>query len=645
MEICGIKIQPHFTTNEFDNYTEVLQEQYNIIGFIDGHFSKGKIRNPIWVIIENNLPFLLIFCIGNDIFTKLCPKSYKKILDFEKNKNNNNKITWHSKEYIYGNVNEIGVLTMHQVIMNYYHNGRGTGGLSIDHIDRDSYNNILSNLRIATCEEQNQNRKGTLPGTKRERQYNARELPEGISQEDMPKYITYNVNIWDKQKNKKRDFFRIEGHPLLMKKVWEGTKSMEVSIDDKLEKVKKVLNDLDNGILPIRIERTLPKHVYYTNINEKSYLVYDNRNNGHTKKMKIKDLEFDINNSEKREKQVYIFNHWIIETFGESDTILPENYNYCGEPINNSDINESLIKLPKYISIINERGTTILSYQRVVNKERWSKKLKLSKYYESFEEPSEELLKDIEETLTLLNKEIIKKYGKENSVLKLTEEETEKIIETINQEKAIGFPLYTRIQTFQNGDYLVFNKIVDKQRFNTTIKLPDNFNKNEQLHKLNKKIIELYGKKMKLDLIDYPFQQKNEPIEIPENMYVVLNCKSPYLFININSNDTIIHKLPLEYDLQNEINRFHQNQTQYTPIIKQSYDTYLNSYSEWKPNRISLTIKNKKFTILYKYKTPDFLHYYSMIIPSNEFNIYIHLITINEKIINKYGNEFSIFSY
>lgn len=36
---------------------------------------------------------------------------------------------------------------------------------------------------------------------------------DGIEQHDMPKYITYNVEVWDKLKNKSRDFFRIEGNP------------------------------------------------------------------------------------------------------------------------------------------------------------------------------------------------------------------------------------------------------------------------------------------------------------------------------------------------------------------------------------------------------------------------------------------------
>jgi hypothetical protein len=292
--------------------------------------------------------------------------------------------------------------------MNYYRKGKGTSGLSVDHIDRDKLNNTLSNLRIVTCEEQNNNQKGVIPGTKRDRQFNARELPEGIVQEDMPKYINYNVNVWDKQQNKTRDFFRIERHPLLYPKVWEGTKSMNVSIQDKLEQAKKVLQDLDNGVLPTYSKRDLSKHVYFANIYDHPYLVYDNRNTKHTKRMKIKDESFDINNPEKREKQVYIFNDLIMKTYGENESVLPEEYEYCGELIDEKEINDICFQLPKYVCLLNEGGNTILSFNRTVNKKRFNKKIKLSNNYENIE-LTPELLDDIQKSLILLNKEIIKK--------------------------------------------------------------------------------------------------------------------------------------------------------------------------------------------------------------------------------------------
>jgi len=643
MEICGVSIKPSFSTSEFDVITQKLRLNNIIIGFIDGHIFSNTIKNPIWVILENTQCYLLLLCCDSEHITKLCIESYSKILTFEKVINNNKKINWNISKngYIYGSVLKIGVLSMHQVIMNYYKNGTGSGCLSVDHIDRNKLNNTLSNLRIATSEEQNQNRKGIIPGTKLARQHQARELPEGILQEDMPKYVNYNVNVWDKEKNKTRDFFRIERHPLIYPKVWEGTKSMKVSIKDKLEQCKKVLHGLDNGVLPSYSQRELPTHVYFSIIHEQQYLVYDNRNTKHTKKMKIKDESFDINNPEKREKQVYIFNHLIMKTYGEDESVLPEEYEYCGESIDEKELNDLCFQLPKYVCLLNEGGNTILAFNRHVDKKRFNKKIKLSNNYEKIES-TPELLDDIQKGLPLLNKAIIKKYGKEYAIIELSEKQTEELIENIKEEQPTGFPMYTRIQAFKNGNYLVFNKNFEKKRLNTTIKLPDNYNKNQELNKLNQKIIELYGEIHKLNLTDYPTESIVKKIQIPKDMCIILNCKTPYLYINKDS-ITIIHKLPKDYDLQNEIDFFYNNQSLYTPVTNQSYDEYLNSYSIWKPNRISLTIKNKKIAILYKYKTEEFSHYYSMNLPTDEFNIYLYLSYMNSDIIDRYGKEYSIF--
>ena len=95
------------------------------------------------------------------------------------------------------------------------------GSFSVDHINRDPLDNRLQNLRWATQSEQNQNT------DKRKRQCTARELPTGIQQSDIPKWVNYN---FESQYN--RCYFRIEKHPRLSK--WTSTKSVEATPQEKL---------------------------------------------------------------------------------------------------------------------------------------------------------------------------------------------------------------------------------------------------------------------------------------------------------------------------------------------------------------------------------------------------------------------------
>ena len=99
--------------------------------------------------------------------------------------------------------------------MNFYGNGKGTKNESVDHIDQDPLNNCFDNLRIATRSDQEQNSKGIKNGTKRERKQNAKELPEGITQDMMRKYVVYYKECYNREKDLHREFFKIEKHPLL----------------------------------------------------------------------------------------------------------------------------------------------------------------------------------------------------------------------------------------------------------------------------------------------------------------------------------------------------------------------------------------------------------------------------------------------
>ena len=198
-----------------------LTKNYNVVEYLtDGVLVRrgkyaGELKNPICKILDEfNKEEYLMLCNKNKL-CKLCPISYQKILDFEKNNTdiniNNNKIIWsyHVNGYILGN----NSLFIHQVIMNYYWNGKGTKNKSVDHIDQDPLNNTYDNLRIVSQEVQRQNSKGIKQGTKRARKKAAKPLPDGITENMVKKYVYYSDEKYGKN-NKLRTYFCV-CHPKL----------------------------------------------------------------------------------------------------------------------------------------------------------------------------------------------------------------------------------------------------------------------------------------------------------------------------------------------------------------------------------------------------------------------------------------------
>ena len=257
-------------------YHKNISQKYEIIEYMRGHYltmgqDANLMKNPIWRIKENEKEYILMYC-EKDTICKLCPESYQKILDYENNINNGNKITWFKLQngYIMGSTN----LYIHQIITGCYGNGKGTKNVSVDHIDQDPLNNTFENLRIATRKEQEQNTKGIKAGTQRERS-SKKDLPDGITYEMFKKYVYYNREFYNKEKTKEREFFRVE-HPKL-DKPWATTKSEKVSILEKLAQANKVVDDLENDIYPEKGEPTLPKYVSLVVTREKPHLVYEKR--------------------------------------------------------------------------------------------------------------------------------------------------------------------------------------------------------------------------------------------------------------------------------------------------------------------------------------------------------------------------------
>ncbi len=259
-------------------YSQLL-EKYNIIDYIPGHVKTigqqaYKMKNPIWKIKENEKEYLLMYC-EKDTLCKLCPVSYQKILDFEIENNNGEKITFfkNGTNYILSHFGTSGIY-IHQIITGCYGNGKGTKIISVDHIDQDPLNNTYDNLRVVSQEVQQQNTKGIKEGTKRARKKAAKPLPDGITEYMINKYVYYTEDTYGPQ-NKLRNFFRV-CHPKLDKET-SSTKSEKVSVQEKLAQANKIVDDLENDIYPTLEEKVLPTFVSNRDYRGKPHLTFDRK--------------------------------------------------------------------------------------------------------------------------------------------------------------------------------------------------------------------------------------------------------------------------------------------------------------------------------------------------------------------------------
>lgn len=273
----------------YHQYHEEVKKKYDVIEYIQGHYlTVGNdayvLKNPMWRIRykqndqnEQNEEVIIMYC-EKIALCILCPESYQKILDFEKLYNNGQKLTFYKHQN--GYIGCASNLYIHQIITDCRGNGKGTKTISVDHIDRNPLNNTLKNLHIASRSEQEQNSKGISEGTKRERKSSARELPDGLTQQMMMKFVVYYKECYNKEKKLYREFFKVEKHPKL-DKPWMSSKSNKISILEKLASANKVVTDLEKNVYPLdNSDTALPTYITLKQERNKPHLVFDKKSVG-----------------------------------------------------------------------------------------------------------------------------------------------------------------------------------------------------------------------------------------------------------------------------------------------------------------------------------------------------------------------------
>ena len=114
------------------------------------------------------------------------------------------------------------------------------------------------------------------------------------------KYVTYNKECYNKEKNLYREFFRVEKHPKLDKEL-TSSKSEKISILEKLAQANKIVDDLENDIYPTVEEKILPTFVSNREYRGKPHLTFDRKDsNGQRQNLRMVlpqeyDLEEQIN--------------------------------------------------------------------------------------------------------------------------------------------------------------------------------------------------------------------------------------------------------------------------------------------------------------------------------------------------------------
>jgi hypothetical protein len=495
---------------EFPEPTNYIILDYGNPYKINGGRYNGQYRNMYWKVRDENNQVYYIMHIKNDIYTKISLDDIDKVINVD-----DTRPCWYLQQHGYitstcTSTNKIYYL--HQLIMNVHKENLNSYERTVDHINRDKLDNRNSNLRIVSMSVQNTNR------DKQERRTDAIELPDGITQQDLPKYVVYRKEILDKESGKFREYFYICGHPNCER--WETSKSNKYSNYEKLLMAIKKLKELNNeesSDLESDTESEpkikLPKYISYTKFRDQPCLIFDKRTDDkrYNLKMIVKpdNFEFELNYfidkinkkypelNMKKPNSIYSNEELI-----NDELVVEPQSEILAQPINiiNEDSNDKIVltsfeglklNLPQNFTFYGEKGKYYYQYAKVIKGNRITKKYMIK---------SNDLQKELNDLIDILNKthtELQLSYYTIPNLPIIRVFNDIIIDENIDKPK---MPNNFSITTVNKIDYIQFCKKIDGERIQYKTKI-NSYNLHSELYNFIDHLNNTYS--LKLDKKDY----------------------------------------------------------------------------------------------------------------------------------------------